>query len=138
MDELRQAVLTAIRETDDAGDRARRVRLSVDRVFTVKGAGTVITGTLVSGSLTVGTPVRVLGPKRELQATTRGLHVHGETRDEASAPTRLAINLGGVSLQEVARGDVITDDAHARPSRVLDVWLQALEPMRRGSEASIQ
>jgi len=137
VDELRKAVLAAIQQTDDSSNRAQRVRLSVDRVFTVKGAGTVITGTLVSGSLTVGTPLRVLGPKRELQATTRGLHVHGEARDDASAPTRLAINLGGVSLQDVARGDVITDDSHAQPSRVLDVWLQALEPMRRGSEASI-
>jgi selenocysteine-specific elongation factor SelB len=93
VDDLRAEVLSVIRETDDSGDRAQRVRLSVDRVFTVKGAGTVVTGTLVSGSLSLGTPLRILGPERELKASTRGLHVHGETQEEAAAPTRLAINL---------------------------------------------
>jgi len=137
VDELRREVLSVIEQTEDSGDRAQRVRLSVDRVFTVKGAGTVVTGTLVSGSLSLGTPLRILGPERELKASTRGLHVHGEAQEAAAAPTRLAINLGGVSLQDVARGDVITDDAYGTPTRVIDVWLQALEPMRRGSETSI-
>jgi len=133
---LRDAVLSAIEQTA-VRERTRRVRLSVDRVFTVKGAGTVVTGTLVEGALALGTPLRILGPEREHKATARALHVHGAPREEAKAPTRLAINLGGVSLDEVQRGDVITDDPDVSPSRVLDVWLQALEPMRRGSEATM-
>lgn len=136
IDDVREAVLRAIGETSVA-DRHRRVRLSVDRVFTVHGAGTVVTGTLVEGKLTTGMPLRILGADHELETSARGLQVHGETRDEASAPLRLAINLGGVSVQEVERGDVITDDTHALPTRVLDVWMQALEPLKRGAEASL-
>ena len=137
IEDVRAKMVEAIETAGLGHDRSGRIRLSVDRVFTVKGSGTVVTGTLVSGELTLGAQLRILGAERELSASARALHVHGETRDRAAAPTRLAINLGGVSLQDVHRGDVITDDAHALPSRVLDVWLQALEPMKRGSEASI-
>jgi selenocysteine-specific elongation factor len=137
IDEVRRAMIAAIEEAGLGNDRRGRVRLSVDRVFTVKGSGTVVTGTLVEGELREGAALRILGPERDTPTTARGLHVHGEMRPIAAAPTRLAINLGGVSTDEVSRGDVITDDAHATPTRVLDVWLQALEPMKRGSEASI-
>jgi selenocysteine-specific elongation factor len=106
-------------------------------VFTVHGSGTVVTGTLVAGELGVGGAVRVLGSERELAASVRGLHVHGQACERAQAPTRLAINLAGVALQDVARGMVVTNDQAALPTRLLDVWLDPLEPMRRGSEASI-
>ncbi len=137
IDALRDAMLKAIDALGIAPDRKRRVRLSVDRVFTVHGSGTVVTGTLVEGQLKTGVPLRVLGAERELATSARGLQVHGETRSEASAPLRLAINLGGVSVQDLRRGDVITDDAHALPTRVLDVWMQALEPLKRGTEGTI-
>ena len=137
IEDLRAAMLKAIEESGLGHDRAGKVRLSVDRVFTVKGAGTVVTGTLVAGELRLGAPLRILGPSREVAASARALHVHGESREQVAAPTRLAINLGGVSLEEVERGDVITDDPDALPTRVLDVWLQPLEPIKRGSEASI-
>jgi len=137
VEDVRAAVIAAIDKTGLGGDRKGHVRLSVDRVFTVKGSGTVITGTLVEGVLEEGAPLRVLGPERELEATARGLHVHGDKRDRAAAPTRLAINLGGVALEDVHRGDVVTNDKHATPTRVLDVWLQPLEPVKRGSEASL-
>jgi len=137
VEDVRAAMLSAIERAGLGDDRSGRVRLSVDRVFTVKGSGTVVTGTLVEGELVEGAGLRILGPERDQRTSARGLHVHGETCSQAAAPTRLAINLGGVSTSEVSRGDVITDDAHALPSRVLDVWLQTLEPMKRGSEASI-
>ncbi len=135
-DELRHAVIAAVRQSRTRRER-RRARLSIDRVFTVHGAGTVVTGTLVEGTLSVGSPVRVLGAERELAATVRGLHVHGDACERAEAPTRLAINLGGVALQDVTRGMVVTDDAAAVPTRVLDVWLEPIEPIARGSDASI-
>jgi selenocysteine-specific elongation factor len=137
IDELSQAVLRAVGIADAKRERQRRVRLSVDRVFTVHGSGTVVTGTLVEGELKTGVPLRVLGATRELTASARGLHVHGETRSRAAAPTRLAINLGGVAVQDLERGDVITDDPHALPTRMIDVWMQALEPLKRGSDASL-
>jgi selenocysteine-specific elongation factor len=135
--ELTSAVLRAVGVADAKRERQQRVRLSVDRVFTVHGSGTVVTGTLVEGELKTGVPLRVLGATRELSASARGLHVHGENRARAAAPTRLAINLGGVSVQDLERGDVITDDPHAVPTRMLDVWMQALEPVKRGSDASL-
>ncbi len=134
---LREAMVRAIGHLDVRSQRARRVRLSVDRVFSVHGAGTVVTGTLVEGELATGVPLRILGAERELATSARGLQVHGEARSQVTAPTRLAINLGGVSVQDVERGDVLTDDSHALPTRMLDVWMQALEPLRRGTEASI-
>lgn len=137
IDAVTEAMLRAIRESDLRADRKRRVRLSVDRVFTVHGSGTVVTGTLVEGELKTGVPLRILGRDRELSSSARGLQVHGEARSHAEAPTRLAINLGGVSVQDVERGDVITDDKYALPTRVLDVWMQVLEPLKRGTEASI-
>jgi selenocysteine-specific elongation factor len=136
IEELRAAMREAIGE--GAGrERGRRVRLSVDRVFTVKGSGTVVTGTLVEGKLQVGAPLRVLGADHERSSSARALHVHGEVRDSVAAPTRLAINLGGLALDEVERGDVVTDDAHVLPTRMIDVWMTALEPLRRGFEGSI-
>ena len=137
IERIREAMLEAIEASDIAHDRTRRVRLSVDRVFTVHGSGTVVTGTLVEGELRTGMPLRILGADRELPTSARGLQVHGESRTEAAAPLRLAINLGGVAVQDIQRGDVITDDTHALPTRVIDVWMQALEPVKRGAEASI-
>lgn len=136
IDELRARVRQEVMDIP-LPDRNRRVRLSVDRVFSVKGAGTVVTGTLVEGKLKTGQPLRVVGPHRTLEATARGLQVHGEEREEVRAPTRLAINLGGVHKDDVHRGDVLTDDPFAGPQRVLDVWLQSFEPLKRGRDASI-
>lgn len=134
--ELRLAVIDAVRKSRSRRER-RRARLSIDRVFTVHGSGTVVTGTLVEGTLSVGASVRVLGAERELAASVRGLHVHGDACERANAPTRLAINLGGVALQDVHRGMVVTDDPAAIATRVLDVWLEPIEPMLRGADASI-
>jgi selenocysteine-specific elongation factor len=136
LDALRGAVIETIGATAPRA-RSRRVRLSVDRAFTVHGAGTVVTGTLVEGELGVGEPLRILGAGHERAASVRGLHIHGEACARAAAPTRLALNLGGVALDEVARGDVITNDAFVTPSRVLDVWLKTRERVRRGSDATI-
>lgn len=136
LDELRVAVVDAVKASRRRREQ-KRARLGVDRAFSVHGAGTVVTGTLVEGSLAVGAAVRVLGGKRDLDASVRGLHIHGEARTRVEAPTRLAVNLGGVSLEEVARGMVVTDDPGLTATRTLDVWLEPLEPLRRGSTATV-
>jgi selenocysteine-specific elongation factor len=136
--DIRDAMLSAVAERPPRKSREPRARLGVDRVFTIRGAGTVVTGTLVEGSIELGCPLRILGPARELAASARALHVHGEPQNSVSAPTRLAINLAGVSHTELERGDVITTDRHATPTRVIDVWLEStLEPVRRGFEGSL-
>lgn len=135
-DALRRAVVAAVSEGREP--RARRfARLSVDRVFSVHGAGTVVTGTLVEGALAAGGRVRLLGADRELDALVRGLHVHGRACDRTEAPTRLAVNLGGVERDAVTRGMVLTDDPSIATTRRLDVWLDPIEPLRRGADASV-
>jgi selenocysteine-specific elongation factor len=114
-----------------------RARLSVDRVFPVKGAGTVVTGTLVEGRIAVGAPLVVVGAAGTQASAARGLHVHDRAVTLAEAPTRLAVNLAGVPLEAVHRGDVITDDRSAHPTRALDVRLRAEEDVHRGSTAQV-
>ncbi|MSP25377.1 MAG: selenocysteine-specific translation elongation factor [Myxococcales bacterium] len=139
LDALRAEVERAVSEGDAAASTraGRRVRLAVDRVLAVRGAGAVVTGTLVAGVVRVGAELRVLGGARELAATARGLQVHGQACERATAPTRLAINLAGVSQHELERGMIITDDPGAQPTRMLDVWLEPMVPLRRGADAAV-
>lgn len=99
-------------------------RLHVDRVFTMKGFGTVVTGTLVSGTLKVGEPVEVLPEKREYRI--RGLQVHGRSVDSASAGQRTAVNLQGAERSALHRGDTITLPGAIEPSFLMDAHLALL------------
>ena len=83
----------------------RPARLPVNRVFSVKGFGTVVTGTLVSGRVVPGDTLLVLPAGREVKA--RGLHVHGAAEAEAAAGQRLAVNVGGIEVAEMSRGDTV-------------------------------
>jgi selenocysteine-specific elongation factor len=85
------------------------LRLHVDRVFTVRGAGTVVTGTLWSGVAETGAQVTVLPAGRE--ARVRGVEVHDVAVERAEAGQRVALNLAGLARDEVARGDVIVGGA---------------------------
>ena len=101
-----------------------RPRLPVDRVFTISGFGTVVTGTLIDGHLQVGQEVEVLphGPK----ARVRGLQTHKEKIERAVPGSRVAINLTGVSKDEVQRGDVVTIPGWLKPTTLVDVRLRYL------------
>ena len=134
--ELRAAVLQAIQQTETRV-LGRHLRLAVDRVFSVHGSGTVVTGTLIDGLVRVGQSLRVLDPATEHATSARGLHVHGETTNEVQAPTRLAINLSALTTEQVHRGSIITDDPHVTPTGVVDVWLDTPEPPKRGVDASM-
>ncbi|MEM9695859.1 MAG: selenocysteine-specific translation elongation factor, partial [Myxococcota bacterium] len=90
VDEVRAAVVRAI-ERVKPPSRARRTRLSIDRIFTVHGAGTVVTGTLVEGRLKTGTDIRIIGDGTELSSSARGLQVHGGERKLVAAPSRVAV-----------------------------------------------
>jgi selenocysteine-specific elongation factor len=101
-----------------------RPRLPIDRVFTIAGFGTVVTGTLIDGDLRVGQEVEVL-PQR-LKARVRGLQTHKEKIERAVPGSRVAINLTGVSKDEVQRGDVVTIPGWLKPTRLVDVRLRYL------------
>jgi selenocysteine-specific elongation factor len=114
-----------------------RARLSVDRVFSVRGAGTVVTGTLVEGKIALGAPLFVVGAAGARETSARALHIHDHPFDVAEAPTRLALNLAGLTREDVARGDVVTDDPSVAPTRLLDVSLRAGAKLRSGASASV-
>jgi selenocysteine-specific elongation factor len=99
-------------------------RLPVDRVFSMRGFGTVVTGTLVSGSVAPDDEVEIL--PRGLAARVRGLQVHGEKEAGASAGQRTAVNLQGIEVGDVVRGDVLAQPGAFRPTWMLDAELEVL------------
>ncbi|MGI8781907.1 MAG: selenocysteine-specific translation elongation factor, partial [Solirubrobacteraceae bacterium] len=105
--------------------------LHVDRVFTVRGAGTVVTGTLWSGAVARGDTLAV--QPAGLRARVRAVHVHDEPVERAQAGQRVALNLAGLGVAEVARCDVVTAVADGpRPTHRIDAELKfAGEPPAR-------
>jgi selenocysteine-specific elongation factor len=101
-----------------------RPRLPVDRVFSMPGFGTVVTGTLSDGSLHAGHEVEVL--PAGLHARIRGLQTHKKKEDTAVPGSRTAVNLSGVTVEQVKRGDVITTPGIYQPSKMIDVRFRLL------------
>ncbi len=101
-----------------------RPRLPIDRVFTIAGFGTVVTGTLIDGDLQVGQEVEIL--PQGLKARVRGLQTHQEKIERAVPGSRVAVNLTGVSTDEVKRGDVVTIPGWLSPTTLIDVRLRYL------------
>jgi selenocysteine-specific elongation factor len=123
LDELRRALALAaasVRERDGEG----AARLPIDRVFSVKGFGTVVTGTLVSGTIREDDELTVL--PRDRRVKIRGLQVHGRREGAAHAGRRVAANLGGIELAEVARGDTLAARDAFEPTRRLDAAVDLL------------
>ena len=103
--------------------------LHVDRAFTIHGAGTVVTGTLWSGGLAVGDTLDLLPAQRRVRV--RSLQVHDEPAERAHAGQRVAVNLAGIALREVARGDALADPAAGVvPTQVIDAALDLREELR--------
>jgi len=99
-------------------------RLPIDRVFTIKGFGTVVTGTIWGGTVRLADEL-VVQP-RGLATRARGLEVHGAAAEVAGAGRRAAINLAGVAVDALARGDVVSHPGALAPTHILDVRLQHL------------
>src|SRR5262245_44821492 len=99
-------------------------RLPVDRAFTIGGFGTVVTGTLIAGVARVGDRVEIL--PRGVETRIRGLQVHGAPAQVVEAGTRVAMNLAGVGLEGVERGDVAAPPGVYRSTLALDVRLEVL------------
>ncbi|MDI6889442.1 MAG: selenocysteine-specific translation elongation factor [Thermodesulfovibrionales bacterium] len=99
-------------------------RLPIDRVFTLKGFGTVITGTAVSGSISVDDTVEIL--PSNIKSRVRGLHSHGRPIQRACAGQRVAINLQGVEKEELKRGDTIVLPRRFIPTKTVDAKVELL------------
>ena len=113
-------------------------RLPIDRVFTMRGFGTVVTGTLVSGRIAVGDELALV--PGEGATKVRGLQVHGHPEDVATAGQRVAVNLGGVELDEVSRGQTLTAVGGLSITRRVDVDLELLasaRPLKHGARVRV-
>jgi selenocysteine-specific elongation factor len=127
LDELRQALLEAAASVR-VRNRDGRVRLPIDRVFSVKGFGTVVTGTLVAGTIRDDTELLVLPRARPVKV--RGLQVHGRREAEADSGHRVAVNLGGVEVADIARGDTLSSPGSFEPTQRIDAIVELLEDAR--------
>jgi selenocysteine-specific elongation factor len=99
-------------------------RLPIDRVFTMKGFGTVVTGTSISGGISVGDTAEILPEK--IESKVRGIQVHNQSVERVAAGFRTAINLQGLEKSAIRRGDVLTIPKTLRPSFMLDAELECL------------
>jgi len=123
LDELR-ARLAGLAAAIPAKDSSRHFRLPIDRAFSMRGFGTVVTGTLVSGSVAREQEVELHPGGRRLRV--RGIEVHGRAADRALAGQRTALNLAGIEPQDLARGMVLAEPGRFRATDVIDCALDLL------------
>jgi selenocysteine-specific elongation factor len=126
IDELRLALDDLVIRTANTEDRGRP-RLDIDRSFSIRGAGTVVTGTLTGGSLAVGQEV-VIHPAG-VRARVRSLQTHRRSVDTARPVSRVAANLVGASREDVRRGDVLARPGQWRPTATIEVSLRPVRPV---------
>jgi selenocysteine-specific elongation factor len=106
LDQLRSALEDAAARSRSRAETGGAARLHIDRVFSIRGAGTVVTGTLWAGTIGRGDELVVLPHGR--RARVRGVQVHDQPLDRAEAGQRVAVNLTGLAVEEVQRGDVLS------------------------------
>src|SRR5437870_3976123 len=114
-----------------------RPRLPIDRVFTVAGFGTVVTGTLIDGELHLAQELEV--QPGGLKARVRGLQSHRKKLETIPAGTRTAVNLGGLAVEDLRRGQVLGAPGTLKPTRALDARLRLIRdarPLRHNAEVS--
>lgn len=99
-------------------------RLPIDRVFSLKGFGTVVTGTAISGSISVDNMLEIL--PRNISTKVRGLHSHGKAITTAYAGQRVAVNLQSVEKEDLSRGDVAVAPSSFFPTKTIDAFLELL------------
>ncbi|MBI2979658.1 MAG: selenocysteine-specific translation elongation factor [Chloroflexi bacterium] len=106
-----------------------RPRLPIDRVFTIAGSGTIVTGTLLDGSLSTGQEIEIVPPA--LKSRIRGLQTHKARVNTATPGSRVAANLVGIATSQLQRGDVLTTPGWLTPVIMLSVRLRLLPYLRR-------
>ncbi|MFQ5925463.1 MAG: selenocysteine-specific translation elongation factor [Dehalococcoidia bacterium] len=118
-------LLNSIEPRKDIG----RPRLPIDRIFTIAGSGTIVTGTLIDGSLSVGQEVEIV--PAGLKSRLRGLQTHKARLNTANPGSRVAANLVGVATSQLRRGEVLTTPGWLLPTMLLSAKLQLLPYLRR-------
>ncbi len=100
-------------------------RMYIDRCFSVKGFGTVVTGTSLAGKISVGDIINIYPLK--IKSKVKGIEVHGEKRNSAEAGNRIALNLAGVEKSQINRGDIVSEEENFIESKRVDIMFTALE-----------
>ncbi|MDE8733679.1 selenocysteine-specific translation elongation factor [Eubacteriales bacterium DFI.9.88] len=129
IEELKKQILEMAAQCGSRREDRRLLRLPIDRVFTIDGFGTVITGTLMEGSVGSGDEV-MLYPSQK-KAKVRNIQVHGNTVTEARAGQRTAINLAGIKKEELNRGDVAAYPGLLENTRMIDVRIDMFDRTKR-------
>jgi len=126
--DLRAALAGLLGDLPPRRDRARP-RLPIDRIFSLSGFGTVVTGTLSDGHFAVGDPVEILpdGPSGRI----RGLQSHKTAIQRAAPGSRVAINLSGIAVDEIQRGQVVVQPGTLQATKLLDVTFRLLPDAER-------
>ncbi|MXV79576.1 MAG: selenocysteine-specific translation elongation factor [Chloroflexi bacterium] len=123
VEELRALIDSQIDDLPPIADQGRP-RMPIDRAFSISGFGAVVTGTLLDGEISVGDPV-VIEPGR-IECRVRGLQSHEESLDTAPPGARTAVNLSGVSANDIERGMVLTAPGWLEPTSAIDIRLRAV------------
>src|SRR5215831_13230498 len=127
LDELKREIVRLAADVP-ARDTEAPFRLPIDRVFTMKGFGAVVTGTLIAGKVKKEEEVEVF-PSRK-RARVRGVQVHGSMADQAIAGQRTALNLAGVQMEELSRGMTLAAPGAFEPTQKLEVQISLLKDAR--------
>lgn len=123
LEHLKQAIVDAAAEVEPRDSQAI-ARLPIDRVFTMKGFGTVVTGTLIAGTIRKEDEMEVFPGGRRVRV--RGMQVHGQIADAATAGQRTALNLAGASTEDLSRGMMLAPPGTFEATRLADVRLRLL------------
>jgi selenocysteine-specific elongation factor len=127
LDCLREALRSLANATPHrAADGA--ARLPIDRVFSMRGFGTIVTGTLVAGCVRADDELEVVPGSRRVKV--RGLQVHGAAVERADAGQRVAVNLSGVDVKDLMRGQALASPGTLRAARTIDAWIDVLPTAR--------
>lgn len=123
LDDLKRALIQVASQIP-ARDSNAHARLPIDRVFSMKGFGTVVTGTLISGTIRREDDLEIFPSGQRVRV--RGIQLHGQVADEAIAGQRTALNLAGADRQDLARGMILASPKRFHPSDHVDVLLSLL------------
>ncbi|RDU38784.1 selenocysteine-specific translation elongation factor [Neobacillus piezotolerans] len=126
IDELKEMIISTLKE-QEMRDARGAFRLPIDQVFTVKGQGTVVRGTVYEGAVEEGQALMIMPKGIEVRA--RQLQVHHKPAQKAYAGQRAAINLSGVTKEDLERGDVLVSSEHFIVSKTLDVAIRVVEDL---------
>ncbi len=134
-----QTTLAEILRQKPARPDLGRPRLPIDRVFSMSGFGTVVTGTLTDGHLALGDEVQIL--PSGLMGRIRGLQTHKKKEEQAAPGSRTAVNLSGIATEDIQRGDVLTRPGQYQPTRRVDAHVRLLKdataPLKHASQVKV-